>query len=88
MTAMKVEIYTKDTCMFCKKAKAWMEENKIPYEELDVSNTAAFAAMQDRIPGAKTVPQIIIDGNVIGGWDNLSAYAEPILTKLRTVYPA
>jgi glutaredoxin len=44
--------------------------------------------MQDRIPGAKTVPQIIIDGNVIGGWDNLSAYAEPILTKLRTVYPA
>lgn len=85
---MKVEIYTKETCMFCHKAKAWFAEHNIPYEEKDVGTTAAFSAMQERVPGAKTVPQILIDGHIIGGWDNLSAYAEPILKKLRTAYPA
>lgn len=85
---MKVEIYTRETCMFCKKAKAWFEEHNIPYEEHDVTSAADFAAMKERIPDATTVPQIVIDGHVIGGWDTLKAYEKPILDKLRTVHPA
>ncbi len=85
---MKVEIYTKTTCMFCDKAKAWFKEHGIPYQEHDAGTTQGFAAMQERVPGAKTVPQIVIDGHVIGGWDVLKAHEEPILKKLRTVHPA
>jgi len=85
---MKVEIYTKQTCMFCTKAKEWFKEHNIPYEEHDVSASADFKAMQERVPGAKTVPQIIIDGHVIGGYDTLKEYEKPILSKLRTAYPA
>jgi glutaredoxin len=84
---MKVEIYTKTTCMFCQKAKAWFAEHGIPYEEIDVSSVKAFAAMQERVPGAKTVPQILIDGHVIGGYDVLKEHETPILRKLRTAYP-
>ena len=80
---MGVQIYTKDNCIFCKKAKAWFSENDVPFEEIDCSTVSAFAAMKERIPGATTVPQIIIDGHVIGGWDVLEAHQEPILKKLR-----
>lgn len=85
---MNVEIYSKKTCMFCDKAKAWFKEHNIPYEEHDVSAMKDFEAMQERVPGATTVPQILIDGHLIGGYDVLKAHEEPILQKLRSAYPA
>lgn len=80
---MAVEIYTKDNCIFCKKAKALFDENEVSYEEIDVSTIPAFREMQERLPNAKTVPQIIIDGHLIGGFDVLDAHKEPILKKLK-----
>lgn len=84
---MKVEIYTRNTCMFCTKAKTWFKEHNIPYDEIDVSATADFSAMKEKL-GATTVPQILIDGHLIGGYDTLMDYEKPILDKLRAVYPA
>jgi glutaredoxin 3 len=81
---MSVEIYTKDSCMFCQKAKAMFKEQGIPYEEHDVSTINKFKVMQERISGAKTVPQIIIDGHLIGGFDVLDAHKEAIFAKLKT----
>lgn len=80
---MAVEIYTKDNCMFCKKAKALFDEHGIAYTEIDASTVQTFKEMQERVPGAKTVPQIIIDGHLIGGFDVLDAHKEPILEKLK-----
>ncbi|MCA1941549.1 MAG: glutathione S-transferase N-terminal domain-containing protein [Caenispirillum bisanense] len=84
---MAIEIYTKQTCMYCQKAKAWFKEHNIPYEEIDVSSVADFGKMKERLPEAKTVPQILIDGHLIGGYDNLMEYEQPILEKLRKMYP-
>lgn len=84
---MKVQIYTRETCMFCQKAKAWFAEHNVPYEEMDVSATGDFTAMKEKL-GATTVPQILIDGHLIGGYDTLKEYEKPILEKLRTAYPA
>lgn len=83
---MAVEIYTKTTCMFCQKAKAWFAEHNIPYEEIDVSAPGDFSAMKEKF-SVTTVPQILIDGHLIGGYDNLKAYEEPILAKLKQQYP-
>ena len=83
---MAVEIYTKDSCMFCQKAKALFNENEIPYLEHDVSTVDAFKAMQEKIKGAKTVPQIIIDGHLIGGFDVLDAHKDAIFAKLKKSY--
>ncbi|SCA56044.1 Glutaredoxin-1 [Candidatus Terasakiella magnetica] len=80
---MGVEIYTKDSCMFCQKAKALFDENGISYKEHDVSTIDKFKAMQELISGAKTVPQIIIDGHLIGGYDVLDAHKEAIFEKLK-----
>ena len=83
---MAVEIYTKPSCMFCDKAKAWFKEHEIPYREHDVGSAQAFSEMKERIPDAKTVPQIVIDGHVIGGWDVLKAHEGPILEKLKQTH--
>ncbi|MDV7338328.1 glutaredoxin domain-containing protein [Terasakiella sp. A23] len=83
---MAVEIYSKDSCMFCQKAKSLFNQHDIAFEEHDVSTVDRFNKMIERIPNARTVPQIIIDGHVIGGWDMLDAHKEPILKKLKATH--
>lgn len=80
---VQVDIYTKTNCSFCAKAKAWFQEHDIPYTEHDVSTAAAFSEMKERLPDARTVPQILMDGHLIGGFDTLMAYEKPILGKLK-----
>ena len=80
---MAVEIYTKESCMFCQKAKALFQEHDISYKEYDAGTLASFKEMQERIPSAKTVPQILIDGHLIGGFDVLDAYKDAIFAKLK-----
>ncbi|SCA58299.1 Glutaredoxin-1 [Candidatus Terasakiella magnetica] len=80
---MAVEIYTKESCIFCQKAKALFQDYNVPYIEYDVSTVAKFKDMQERITAAKTVPQIIIDDHLIGGFDVLDAHKEAIFTKLK-----
>lgn len=78
---MTVEIYTKYNCMFCKKAKALLEENDISFTEIDAGTIESFKEMQDRLPGVRTVPQVIIDGHHIGGYDVLEAHQNAIFKK-------
>jgi glutaredoxin 3 len=74
MTTPQVEIYTKWTCGYCSRAKALLDSKNIAYTEYDVTSDAAKRAeMVERVPGAQTVPQIIIGGKPIGGCDDLSA---------------
>lgn len=80
---MAVEIYTRTTCVFCKKAKTWFQDHGIPFEEHNVDSVEDFGRMQERLPEAKTVPQILINGHVIGSYDTLVQYEQPILDKLK-----
>jgi len=75
--AKKVEIFTKSYCPFCKRAKNLLESKKIAYTENDVEkNPDNFARMQKMSNGARSVPQIFIDGKHIGGCDDLYALNE------------
>jgi GrxC family glutaredoxin len=67
-----VLMYTKDYCPYCDKAKNYFNENNIPFEEKDVSlNPLFLKEMLERSNGRKTVPEIFIDNQHIGGWDDL-----------------
>lgn len=82
---MQAEIWTKVTCPWCVKAKEILTELKIPFTEFvvgDGSNEAqqktnqkfvTRAELLQRLPSAKTVPQIWIDGKYIGGCTDLQA---------------
>lgn len=72
--AQKVEIYTKWGCPYCVAAKSLLDKKGVAYEEYDVTmGGPKKAEMQERVPGARTVPQVIVDGRALGGFDDISA---------------
>jgi glutaredoxin 3 len=68
----KVMIYTTGYCPYCDAAKSFLQAKKIPYEEIDVSSPDDRMALKKRT-GWMTVPQIFIDGHLIGGYQELVA---------------
>ncbi len=74
MSQPKVEIYTKAFCGYCHRAKRLLDEKGVSYEEYDITmGGPRRAEMMERKPDARTVPQIFIDGQAIGGSDELAA---------------
>ncbi len=72
--AAKVEIYTKAWCGFCHRAKRLLSSKGVDFIEYDVTmDRAKREEMVQRRPGAMTVPQVFIDGEAIGGSDDLAA---------------
>lgn len=74
----RVEIYTKWGCPYCYRAKALLEDKlgEIGAQLIEYDITMGGpkrAEMLERAPGAATVPQIFIDGRLIGGCDDLMA---------------
>lgn len=69
----RVEVYTTPSCPFCLHAKRLLEARGIPFDEVDVAGDPQVRADVMRRSGRRTVPQIFIDGNSIGGYDELSA---------------
>ena len=74
MTVAKVEIYTKWGCPYCSRAKALLDSKGVAYDEFDVTlGGPKKAEMLARVPGAMTVPQVLIAGQAVGGSDELAA---------------
>ncbi|MDK2759994.1 MAG: glutaredoxin 3 [Sphingopyxis sp.] len=70
----KIEVFTKFLCPYCSRAKALLDGKGVEYQEIDVTmDRAGFDAMVERAGGARTVPQIFIDGKHIGGSDDMAA---------------
>ncbi len=70
----KVEIYSKDWCPYCARAKQLLQSKGVAFEEYDISmGGPQRQEMIDRSGGRTTVPQIFIDGSHVGGSDDLAA---------------
>ena len=69
----RVEIYTKFLCPYCHRAKRLLESKGAAFEEFDITmNAGKRVEMMQRANGRHTVPQIFIDGQHIGGSDDLA----------------
>jgi glutaredoxin 3 len=69
-----ITVYTKPNCPYCVKAKAWLENNNIEYQEINiVEDTNARKMLKEH--GHKTVPQIYINEKLFveGGYTGLSS---------------
>ena len=70
----KIEIYTKAFCPYCSRALRLLDDKGVDVEEFDISmGGPKRAEMLERSSGASTVPQIFIDGQHVGGSDDLAA---------------
>jgi glutaredoxin 3 len=68
-----VTIYTTRICPYCIAAKRLLSAREIAYDEVDVTGDEAKRAWLVEVTGGrKTVPQIFIRGQAIGGYDELN----------------
>lgn len=67
-----VEIYTKATCSFCRRAKTLLDMKKVSYQEFPVDRGGPKKdEMVARAGGRSTVPQVFVGGKHVGGCDDL-----------------
>ena len=73
---MKVEIYSKPQCPNCVQAKALAERegHELTYKMLDEDFNRE--TLMETFPGARTFPQIIVDGEKIGGFTEFKALVD------------
>lgn len=70
----KVEIYSSMLCGYCYAAKRLLKKKGVAYEEVNVTlHPFKRGEMMSRAGGSHTVPQIFIDGQHVGGCDDLHA---------------
>lgn len=68
-----VSLFTKVGCPFCARAKAALKEHNIDFEEIVLGTEITNRSLR-AVAGATTVPQVFVDGKLIGGSDALDAY--------------
>ena len=72
MTATsKVIMYSSNLCGFCFRAKRLLESKGVSYQEICVDQRNDLRQQMMQVTGGRTVPQIIINGQAIGGCDEL-----------------
>jgi glutaredoxin 3 len=71
---MKAVVWSKDACPFCVQAKALLELRGIEYEERNVSTNWTREQLLEAVPDARTLPQIFLDDQHIGGFTDLRAH--------------
>ena len=69
----RVKVYSTGVCPFCQKTKQLLQKWGIPYEEVRIDqDKSAMREFTQVTNGARTVPQIVIDGKCIGGVTELT----------------
>lgn len=71
-----IEIYGKPQCPFCDKAKMLCETRGLKYTYKSLGSDYSREELLEMFPGARTVPQIKVNGVAIGGYDKLGPYLE------------
>jgi glutaredoxin 3 len=67
----QITMYSTDPCSFCANAKALLDQRGIPYEEVNLGKDPAGRAQLVERTGMLSFPQIVIDGEVLGGFREL-----------------
>lgn len=66
-----ITIYTKDNCPYCVKSKALLKSYGLEYTEIAIDRDISREDFLERFPTIRTVPQIIIDGEHVRGYQGL-----------------
>jgi glutaredoxin 3 len=67
----KAIVWSKDACPFCLQAKALLESKGIEYEERNINEGYTKEQLLESVPTARTLPQIFLDDEYVGGFTEL-----------------
>lgn len=68
---MKAVVWSKYHCPFCDQAKALLTQKGIEFEEKKIGDGYSKEDLLEAVPNARTVPQIFLNGQLIGGFTEL-----------------
>ncbi len=71
-----IKIYTATLCPYCQLAKRFLKSKGQDFEEVNLQKAGMDRDELERLTGGRTVPQIVIDGKSIGGYDELIARSQ------------
>ena len=71
---MKAVIYSKYNCPYCEQAKSLLKLKGIQFEERKIGDGYTREDLLEAVPNARTVPQIFIDEQLIGGFTELKEH--------------
>ena len=71
-----IEIYGKPMCPFCDKAKKLCETRGFNFTYKSLGTDYTREELMEQFPNARTVPQIVINGQKIGGYDQFTQYID------------
>ena len=71
-----VIIWSKYNCPYCDQAKALLKQRDVRFEERKIGDGYTKEELLEAVPTARTLPQIIINGNLIGGFTELRKYID------------
>ena len=67
-----IEVYSTPNCPYCVRAKALLQSKNLTFKEIDVSDDMESLRKMMQLSGLRTVPQIFINDQSIGGYDELA----------------
>ena len=70
---MKAIIWSKDACPYCVQAKNLLAQKNIEFEERKIGDGWTKEQLLEAVPDARSVPQIFLDGELVGGFTELRA---------------
>ena len=70
---MRAIVWSKDNCPYCVQAKALLNQKGIEFEERKIGDGWTKEQLLEAVPNARTVPQIFLDGELVGGFTDLRA---------------
>ena len=73
---MKAVIWSKDHCPFCDQAKNLLKIKGIEFEEKKIGHGFTKEDLLEAVPTARTVPQIFLDDQLIGGFTELKTHLQ------------
>ncbi|MFZ5442726.1 MAG: glutaredoxin 3 [Myxococcota bacterium] len=68
-----VTIYTTNYCPWCRQAEKFLESKGVPFKNVDVTDDPAMREKLVELTGQKTVPQIFVGTESIGGYSDMMA---------------
>lgn len=73
---MKAIVWSKYHCPYCDQAKALLTQKGITFEEKKIGDGYTKEELLEAVPNARTVPQIFLDGQLIGGFTELKQHLQ------------
>ena len=75
----KIILYSKNLCGYCTMAKSWLNNKNVVYEEINIDEPEIREKFMKDYPDLRSMPQIFIDNENIGGYRELIKLDESIL---------